>query len=184
LGSERQVKAIEAVFKVFLDLQYHPSLRLGCAQRFVRPLLQGCRINSAREFYRCHVKDLLDILGATLDPHNQIRAEHQLVGRIGAWSIFEPLFVQLEPSELESMEYLGADETPKKLIPELISRCVEKCVRETAAKPLTLRLFSKRKFVEFIEMQYLSTAVFVKISYITGPKNELYEGFSAPVIYR
>jgi hypothetical protein len=65
------------------------------------------------------------MLDATLDRHNEIRAEHQLVGRIGAWNILEPLFVQLETSELESMKCVT---TGKKLIPDLTSRCVEKYV--------------------------------------------------------
>jgi hypothetical protein len=119
------VKATEAVFKVFLDQQCHPSLRLGCAQRFVRPLLQGCRKSATQDFYRCHIQDLQDALDATLDCRNQIRAEHQLIGRIGAWSILEPLFVQLETSELENMKCLTAG---KKLIPDVTSRCVEKYV--------------------------------------------------------
>lgn len=119
------MKAIEAVFKVFLDQNYHPSLRLGCAQRFVRPLLQGCRRSSARDFYKCHVQDLQNRLQATLDRRNQIQAEHQLVGRVGAWSILEPLFVQLETGELESMKCV---ETGKKLITDLTSRYVEKYV--------------------------------------------------------
>lgn len=120
------MKAIEAVFKVFLDDEkYPPSLRLGCAQRFVRPLLQGCRRSSARDFYKCHIQDLQNKLHATLDRRIQFQAEHQLVGRIGAWSILEPLFVQLETVELESMKCV---ETGKKLIADLTSRCVEKYV--------------------------------------------------------
>jgi len=117
------VKAIEAVFEVFLDQEYHPSLRLGCAQRFVRPLLQCCRSSSARNFYESHVQDLQNRLHATLDRRNHVQAEHQLVGRVGAWSILEPLFVQLETGELESMK---CAETGKKLITDLTSRCVEK----------------------------------------------------------
>jgi len=117
------MKAIEAVFEEFLNQEHHPSLRLGCAQRFVRPLLQHCRRSSAREFYRCHIQDLQSRLHATLDRRNQIQAEHQLVGRIGAWNILEPLFVQLETGELESMK---CAETGKKLITDLTSRCVEK----------------------------------------------------------
>jgi hypothetical protein len=119
------VEAIQAVFEVFKDQQYHPSLRLGCAQRFVRPLLQFCRESSARDFYKCHVKDLQNALNATLDRRSQIQAEHQLVGRVGAWSILEPLFVKLETGELESMKCV---ETGKKLIADLTSRCVEKYV--------------------------------------------------------
>jgi hypothetical protein len=119
------VKAIEAVFEVFKDQQYHPSLRLGCAQRFVRPLLQFCRRSSAHDFYKCHIQDLQNTLNATLDRCNQIQAEHQLVGRVGAWSILEPLFVKLETGELENMKCV---ETDKKLITVLTSRCVEKCV--------------------------------------------------------
>jgi len=122
LDNQRQVKAIEAVFEVFLNEQYHPSLRLGCAQRFVRPLLQGCRRSSAGCFYKCHIQDLQKKLHATLDRRDQIQAEHQLVGKIGAWSILEPLFVQLETGELESMKCV---ETGKKLITVLTSRCVE-----------------------------------------------------------
>ena len=125
LDSQHQVKAIEAVFKVFLDQQYHPGLRLGCAQRFVRPLLRGCKRSSAHDFYRCHIQDLQNTLDATLDHRNQINAEHQLVGRVGAWNILEPLFVQLETGELESMRCV---ETGKKLITNLTSRCVEKYV--------------------------------------------------------
>lgn len=119
------MKAIEAVFEVFLDQDHHPSLRLGCAQRFVRPLLQHCSRRSARDFYEKHIQDLQNRLHATLDRRNQIQAEHQLVGRVGAWSILEPLFVQLETGELESIK---CAETGKKLITDLTSRCVEKYI--------------------------------------------------------
>jgi hypothetical protein len=126
---KHQVKAIEAVFKVFLDDQYDPSVRLGCAQKFVRPLLQSCRKNAAREFYRCYIKDLQNMLHVMLDSRNQIRAEHQLVGRIGAWNILEPLFMQLETSELENKEcvvtaaaFPGAVKSGKELISDLTSR--------------------------------------------------------------
>lgn len=136
---EHQVKAIEAVFKVFLDDKYDPSVRLGCAQRFVRPLLQGCRRNAAREFYRCYIKDLQTMLHVVLDSHGQIRAEHQLAGRIGAWNILEPLFVQLEKSELESKEcvitaaaFPDAVKTGKELISDLTSRYRERSICKTA----------------------------------------------------
>jgi hypothetical protein len=129
LDEKQQMEAVEAVFKVLLDDQYDPSVRLGCAKRFVRPLLQGCRRNAAREFYRRFIQDLLSMLSVMLDCHGRLRAEHQLVGRIGAWNILEPLFVQLESNELESKEcvitaaaFPGAVKTGKELISDLTTR--------------------------------------------------------------
>jgi hypothetical protein len=133
LDEKQQVEAIEAVFKVFLDEQYDPSVRLGCAKRFVRPLLQGCRNNAAREFYKRFIQDLQSMLSVTLDCRGQLRAEHQLVGKIGAWNILEPLFVQLESSELERKDcvitaaaFPGVVTTGKELISDLTSRYREK----------------------------------------------------------
>lgn len=133
MDEKQQAEAIEAVFKVFLDDQYDPSVRMGCAKRFVQPLLQGCRRNAAREFYKHFIQDLQSMLSVMLDCRGQLRAEHQLVGRIGAWNILEPLFVQLESSELERKEcvitaaaFPGAVITGKELISDLTSRYREK----------------------------------------------------------
>jgi hypothetical protein len=133
LADEHQVKAIEAVFKIYLNDEYDPSIRLGCALRFVRPLLQGCRRSAAREFFKRHIRTLQNMLNVTLDICDQIRAEHLLVGKIGAWNILEPLFVQLESSELENKEcvitaaaFPNAVKTGKELISDLTTRYREK----------------------------------------------------------
>ncbi|XP_069690626.1 DNA-dependent protein kinase catalytic subunit-like isoform X3 [Periplaneta americana] len=128
LNIENQVKAIEVVFQIFMDQQYDPNVRLGCAQRFVQPLLLAARQNAAREFYKGSIQSLITILSEKLDVRGGLRVEHQMVGRIGAWNIIGPLFVQIETSELESKECVitlaafPSAATGKELITDLTSR--------------------------------------------------------------
>lgn len=179
LDFNNQVKAIEVVWKLFLDEQYDPDAHLNCALRFIQPLLQGCKPVAAREFYKRYIKTLQSLISVALDKRGGITVEHQLVGKIGAWSLLELMFVHLDCNELESREctitaaaFPGSVQTGKELISDLSNKAYnyrkEKLNDAFAANVRLVELFRKSQCAAFNSLVAIISNTKTDVKFYTG----------------
>ena len=179
LDFKNQVKAVEVVFKLFLDEQYDPDIRLNCALRFIQPLLQGCKPIAAREFYKSNINMLLNLVSVGLEKRGGITVEHQLVGKTGAWCLLELMFVHLDCTEFESKEcvitaaaFPGGVQTGKELISDLSTRAYnyrkEKVSDTFTENTRIIELFRKSQCASFNALVAIISNTKTDVKFYTG----------------